>query len=120
MDGLLFTAFNNRDLQTVKKFFAEDLEFYHDKEGLTNYQQNMASFERHFNDQTKIRRELVDGTLEVYPLKGYGAVEMGVQRFYSTEAGQKEKLTATAKFVHVWQKKDGHWMISRVISYDHR
>jgi ketosteroid isomerase-like protein len=120
MDGALFAAFNRRDLEAVKKFFAEDLEFYHDKDGLTGYQQNIASFKKHFESPTLVRRELVDGTLEVYPLHGFGAVEIGVHRFYSTEPGQGEKLTATAKFVHVWQKTDGQWKISRVISYDHR
>jgi ketosteroid isomerase-like protein len=120
MDGALYVAFNRRDLEAVKKLFVEDLEFYHDKEGLTGYQQNMTSFKKHFESPTLVRRELVDGTLEVYPLHGFGAVEIGVHRFYSTEPGQGEKLTATAKFVHVWQKTNGQWKISRVISYDHR
>jgi ketosteroid isomerase-like protein len=119
MDSVLFGAYNRRDLKTMATLFTEDLEFYHDKGGLSTYQQNMDSFKKTFESATTVRRELVPGTLEVYPLKGYGAVEIGVHRFYTTEPGQKEKLTATAKFVHVWQKKDG-WKISRVVSYDHR
>ena len=27
-------------------------------------------------------RELVPGTLQVYPIKGYGAIEMGIHRFH--------------------------------------
>ena len=119
MDDVLFTAFNNSDLETIKTLFTPDLEFYHDKAGLTSYQQNMESFKTHFASSTKVRRELVPGSVEVYPVQGYGAIEVGVHRFYSTEPGSKEKLTAVAKFVHVWQKKDGQWKISRVISYDH-
>ena len=34
---LLFTAFNTRDLETYKNYFSEDLEFFHDKGGLTGY-----------------------------------------------------------------------------------
>jgi ketosteroid isomerase-like protein len=120
MDAIVFDAFNRRDLDKLKTLFTEDLEFYHDRGGLTNYQQNMDTFKKHFDDPTKVRRELVDGSLEVYPIEGYGAVEIGVHRFYSTDPGQKEKLTATAKFIHVWQKKNGEWKIARVISYDHR
>jgi ketosteroid isomerase-like protein len=119
MDDVLFTAFNHRDLETMKTLFTPDLEFFHDKGGLTSYQQNMESFKDHFASSTKVRRELVPGSLEVYPVRGYGAIEVGVHRFYSTEPGGKETLTATAKFVHVWQYKDGQWKISRVISYDH-
>ena len=36
-DSLLFTAFNTRDLETYKNYFSEDLEFFHDKGGLTGY-----------------------------------------------------------------------------------
>lgn len=58
--------------------------------------------------------KLVDGTLVVYPLKGYGAVEIGVHRFYHPYAqGHGE-----AKFLQLWQYKDGTWKITRVISFD--
>jgi ketosteroid isomerase-like protein len=120
LDSQLYGAYNSRDFQTLERFFTKDMEFYHDKEGLTTFDQNMESFKRHFASDTRTRRELVEGTLEVYPMAGYGAVELGVHRFYTTEKGQSERLTATARFVHLWQRKDGVWKISRVISYDHR
>lgn len=120
MDSILFGAFNRRDLETLKTLFSEDLEFYHDKGGLAFYRQNMDTFKENFASPTRVRRELVDGTLEVYPIAGYGAVEIGVHRFYSADPGQSEKLTATAKFVHVWQNNNGKWKITRVVSYDHR
>ena len=66
-----------------------------------------------------LRRELVNGSLEVYPLNNYGAVEIGVHNFYRTLAGQKEKLTTVGKFMNIWQKKNGQWKVSRIISYDH-
>ena len=120
MDAVLFAAFNSRNLEKLKTLFTEDLEFYHDRDGLVLYEQNMENFKRIFASATKVRRELVEGSLEVYPLGGFGAVEIGVHRFYSQEMGKKEYLSATAKFVHVWQKKNGEWRVSRVISYDHR
>ena len=67
----------------------------------------------------KVRRELVPGTLEVYPMDGYGAVEMGVHRFHHPGRENTEP-TGEAKFVHLWQNKEGAWKITRVISYDHR
>jgi ketosteroid isomerase-like protein len=119
MDSVLFNAYNQRDLEKIKTLFAPDLEFYHDRGGLTRYQENMDSFKKTFEGPALMRRELAEGTLEVYPLKGYGAVEIGIHRFYTTDPGQKERLTATAKFIHVWQQKDGEWKLARVISYDH-
>jgi hypothetical protein len=51
----------------------------------------------------------------VYPLHGYGAVEIGVHRFH--HPGDSD--VGEAKFVMLWQYKDGAWKIPRVISYDH-
>jgi hypothetical protein len=56
-------------------------------------------------------------TLEVYPLKGYGAVEIGVHRFH--HPGQPEDAMGDDKFVTLWQNKDGAWKVTRVISYEH-
>ena len=61
-------------------------------------------------------RQLVAGSLEVYPLHGYGAVEIGTHRFYHPGM---EGPAGEAKFVTLWQYKDGAWKVSRVISYDH-
>ena len=65
----------------------------------------------------KVTRELIPGTLEVYPMAKYGAVEIGVHRFH--HPGQTPDVVGEAKFIHLWQYKDGAWKITRVISYDH-
>jgi hypothetical protein len=120
LDKQLFDAFNGRNMSGVQSLFSRDLEFYHDRDGLTNYDQNMASFKKHFADSEVVRRQLETDTLEVYPVKDFGAIESGVHRFYTTQRGGKEQLSATAKFVHVWRNKDGIWQIVRAVSYDHR
>jgi hypothetical protein len=120
MDEILFTAFNQRDLATLSTLFAPDLEFFHDKGGLTHYEDNMRSLRNNFAKPTVVRRQLVDGSLEVYPIQSVGAVEIGVHRFYSKDPGGEERLTATARFIHLWRKDKGHWRVARVISYDHR
>ena len=119
MDSVLFDAFNRRDIDKLKILFSEDLEFYHDLGGVTSYEQNMINFKKTFDGDRRVRRELVKGSLEVYPINNYGAVEIGSHRFYGTEKGQKEKLGSEAKFVQLWQKKDSVWKLTRVISYAH-
>lgn len=37
MDSVMFDAFNAQDLNKLKATFSEDLEFYHDKGGLSDY-----------------------------------------------------------------------------------
>jgi len=116
MDGVLSGAFNTQDLDGLKALFTEDLEFYQDNEGLALYPQTMKDFEGMFAQGNKIRRQLVEGSLEVYPVKNYGAIEIGVHRFCHVENGKDE--CGTFKFVHLWQNSGG-WKISRVISYAH-
>ena len=119
-DSTLFDASNNCDSVTYRKFFTDDLEFYHDIGGLSvGIKIEMQGFREMCARGSHIRRELIKGTLEVYPIKNYGAIEIGIHRFFHTNKGQQEKPSGTYKFIHVWQKKDGQWKISRVISYAH-
>jgi ketosteroid isomerase-like protein len=117
MDSVLFDAFNAHDLDKLKILFSEDMEFYHDKGGLTNYAQNMQAFQENFAKISDLKRELVSGSLEVYPIKDYGAVEIGAHRFCHTENGKE--ICGSFKFVHVWKKTNDGWKLTRVVSYDH-
>ncbi|HWK07853.1 MAG TPA: nuclear transport factor 2 family protein [Puia sp.] len=117
MDSVLFDAFNNHELQILQDVFAPNVEFYHDRDGLNDYQTTMNNFKRIFVATPDLHRELVAGTLEVYPLPGYGAVETGEHRFTLTQNGQK--ITAVYKFINIWQYKSDHWQVTRVISVGH-
>jgi hypothetical protein len=68
----------------------------------------------------RARRELVPGTLKVYPLNNYGAVEIGVHRFYQLLPGKPEKLVEVSQFTHIWKKEESGWKLARVLSYDHK
>ena len=117
LDTQLFDAYNNCDIDKLGSMVVDDLEFYHDKTGLMVGKQPFLVAMKN-NICGKVRRELVKGSLEVYPLKGFGAVEIGVHRFYHPGT-QDHDVVGEAKFIHVWQYKDGAWKVSRVISYDH-
>ena len=117
LDSVLFNAFNGRDIETFKKLFAPDLEFYHDKGGLTGYEYTVQSLRNTAARKDGLRRELVPGSLEVYPLKDYGAIQIGAHQFCHLENGQQD--CGTFKFVHIWRKMGNDWKITRVVSYDH-
>jgi len=119
-DSILFTAFNNCDINTFRKMFTDDLEFYHDKGGLTGIDHTMNFMnETCTNTERKVRRGLIKEGMEVYPIKDYGAVQIASHSFYITEKGKQEVRSGTFKFVHVWKKTNEGWKISRVVSYDH-
>ena len=115
LDKELFDAYNNCDLAKLGTLVVDDLEFYHDKTGLAVGKQVFLDAIKN-NICGKVTRQLVAGSLEVYPLHGYGAVEIGTHRFYHPGM---EGPAGEAKFVTLWQYKDGAWKVSRVISYDH-
>jgi ketosteroid isomerase-like protein len=116
-DSTLFNAFNNRDMETFKKMFTTDLEFFHDKGGLTDYNYTVESFKRTIAQNNDLRRDLVIGSLEVYPIKDYGAIQVASHTFCHTENGRPD--CGTFKFLHIWKKINGEWKITRVVSYNH-
>ena len=117
LDSVLFNAFNGRDIETFKKLFTTDLEFYHDKGGLTGYEYTIQSLKNTAARNDGLKRELVPGSLEVYPIKDYGAIQIGAHRFCHLENGKQD--CGTFKFVHIWKKFGNDWKITRVVSYDH-
>jgi hypothetical protein len=117
LDKELFDAYNSCDLDKLGSLVVDDLEFYHDKTGLAVGRQVFLDAIKN-NICGKVTRKLVTGSLEVYPLNGYGAVEIGVHRFYHPGT-QDHGVVGEAKFITLWQYKDGAWKVSRVISYDH-
>jgi ketosteroid isomerase-like protein len=116
LDARLFDAYNRCDLTTLGEMVSDDLEFYHDQTGLsTGKAPFLAAIKE--NICGKVQRTLLPDTLEVYPLKGYGAVEIGMHRFH--HPGHPEDGVGDAKFITIWQNKDGVWKVTRAISYDH-
>lgn len=120
LDTTVFDAFNHCSdparLQEHAGYFAPDVEFYHDTGGVTWTRDAMIANTGkyvcgHFT------RELIPGSMKVYPIKDFGALSQGVHRFCQIDSGKCEGL---ADFVIVWRKQDGEWRITRVLSYGHR
>jgi len=117
LDAALFDSYNRCDLAKFESFFVDDVEFYHDQGGVTLGKAALTESVRK-NICGKVTRELVPGTLKIYPMKGYGALEIGVHRFHHPGHEDTEGV-GEGQFVHLWQYKDSAWKITRVISYDH-
>jgi ketosteroid isomerase-like protein len=127
-DAALFAAFFDRcDIAALTAMVTDDFEMYHDKGGLVadsgrkfigNIEGTCAR--QKTGEDYRARRELVPGSLRVYPLNNYGAIETGEHRFYQRLPGKPEKLVEVALFTHVWKKEAGGWKLARVLSYDHR
>jgi hypothetical protein len=113
MDAMWEDAYNNCKLDVMEEIISEDLEFYHDQGGLMTSKQKLNEALK-LNICGKVTRALKKGSLEVYPIKGYGAVEMGLHSFRNSK--EINPQPHYSKFVHIWKKEKGKWRITRVIS----
>jgi CubicO group peptidase (beta-lactamase class C family) len=127
-DSLLFNVgFNTCNIKQFEDLLTEDFEFFHDKDSISNKTRFLYNLKNGLCGSPttyQSRRELVDGSTEIYPLykKGvlYGAIQIGSHRFYETSAGKPEQFGSFAKFTHVWLLQNKVWKLSRSLSYDHQ
>lgn len=115
MDRELFeAAFVTCDAGRFRALFTDDAEFYHDRTGASfgEAARTMKSCPR----DNGVTRTLIPGSLEVYPMQGYGAVQIGRHSF----ARKDEPGAEVARFVHLWKLDNGGWRLARVLSFDHR
>jgi ketosteroid isomerase-like protein len=117
LDSLQFGAFNARNLDGLMLYFDSSLELYQDNTGVRNYEQTKQAFGGLFKMDYVLTRKLIPGTMEVYPIKDFGAIETGQHTFSHVENGQLQ--SGTYKFMQIWQKKDGVWKVTREITYGH-
>ena len=116
-DAAVSDAFNRHDADALMALFDRDLEFFHDADGLQRYDRVQEDFRRLLAQDNGLRRELVPGSLRVYPVKDYGAMEIGKHRFCHMENGRND--CGTFNFLHVWRRTADGWKITRVMSYGH-
>ena len=125
-DADIFSVmFDRCDPAALADLVTEDIEFYHDRGGLTatraafvdDYAKDCAG--KQALGAVRSRRELVPGTLQVHPIPGVGAVEEGSPLFYERQGDGPEHLVGRARFSILWRLEDGHWRVARAFSIDH-
>lgn len=115
MDRIVFeVAFVECDAEKFRALFTDDAEFYHDLAGPT-YAEDVWTL-KGCPREDGVRRVLVPESLEVYPMAGFGAIQMGEHWFVEEGA----TTSTLAKFVHLWRFENDEWRIARVLSFDHQ
>jgi hypothetical protein len=113
MDKIFFDAYNTCDLKKQESIYSDNIEFFHDKAGLINSKSEIIKGTKN-NICGKVSRFIVPGSIEVYPINNYGAIEIGFHRFYNNQEPEAE--SKPSKFVIVWKKENENWTITKVIS----
>jgi len=126
LDASFWRSYNDCDLGGMEAFFTPDVEFYHDKGGITLGLPRLIEALKSGicgDAASRVRREAVPGTVHVFVMRdgdpAYGAVFSGDHRFYVRDEKGPERLTGVARFTHLWLLRDGAWKMARILSYDH-
>jgi len=116
LDSIFFEAYNtcNLNLEKYGSFYSENIEFYHDQGGIMTSKQDIISATQKYICG-KVTRELVKGSIEVYPIKNFGAIEIGLQKFHNNQEpiGTPSKV---GRFLIIWENQNNEWKIKRVVS----
>lgn len=125
-DTALFDMmFAGCDASALTAMVTDDMEFYHDKGGLMTRDAFIADYARscaakRAPDAWRSRRELVAGSMRVYAIPGFGAVEEGAHVFHERKGDGPERLVGKARFSILWKLgADGQWRMARTFSIDH-
>jgi hypothetical protein len=113
MDEKFFNAYNNCDLETQASIYSDSIEFFHDKGGLMTSKEQIIEGTKN-NICGKVTRELVEGSVEVYPINDYGAVQTGYHKFFNNQEPNAESIPS--KFIAIWRNENGIWKMTKVIS----
>ncbi|WP_347173944.1 nuclear transport factor 2 family protein [Polaribacter uvawellassae] len=113
MDAKYFTAYNTCDMETQAELYDENIEFFHDKGGLSTDKNGLLKALKE-NICNKVTRTLIKGSIEVYPIKDYGAIQIGYHKFYNKK--EPNAKSTPSKFIMVWKKEKNSWKITKVIS----
>jgi hypothetical protein len=114
LDSIFFDAYNHCNMAVMDSLISQDLEFYHDKGGFSNSKKETIEAIKK-NICGKVTRELLKGSIEVYQINNYGAIEIGFHGFHNNQ--EKEPgMTHFSKFINIWRLQNGKWQITRVIS----
>ena len=119
-DRQLFDAYNTCNITQFGRSLSSDLEFFHDTTGVTGHDWMVDALEKRCAEQTKYHRSLDEQNVQIFPVPGYGAMEIGTHRFYEKHTDGSEQLDATPGFANVWKQTTDGWKLTRVLSYGHR
>ena len=130
LDARLFwAAFEGCDVEAFAPLISPDFRMVHDLGGLAvpNRDEFIAGMAEQCasrapggaNEGYANRRLATPGSRRVQALGDWGALEEGHHNFFERQADGSWKLTGGARYIHVWQWVDDHFVLTESISVDH-
>ncbi len=116
LDSVLFETYNKcTDAEKLKEhatFYAEDIEFFHDMSGLATSKKDIIEAIKK-NICGKVKRELVQDSMEMHEIPNYGVVAIGYHKFHNLV---ENSVSKPSKFISFWRKTENRWEMAKVVS----
>ena len=128
-DAAYWKAYNDCDYAALDRLTAENVEFYHDRGGVTNGRAALTESVRKNicgrRPAVAVTRTAQDKDVQIHLLNRgpdvYGALVTGKHAFAEGPVGTQVAPDGQALYSTLWLRgADKAWTISRVISYDHK
>lgn len=113
MDSIFFEAYNTCKMDVQAAIYSDSIEFYHDKGGLSTSKKDVLDGTRKYICG-KVTRQLIPGSIEVYPIKDFGAIELGQHKFFNNQ--EPDAPQHISRFMMFWKKTGNDWKIVKVVS----
>lgn len=108
----IFVKANNPEIHT--NLYSDSVELFHNQLELIKSKQIILDATKK-NICGKIRRELVKGSIEKYPISGFEAGEVGMNRFHKL-ADNESTSPHPGRLKFIWQHQNNNWLIRSAIS----
>ncbi len=99
-------------MKTQAAILSNNIEFFHDQGGLSTSKSEILAATRK-NICGKVTRTLIKGSIEVYAINNYGAVQIGHHSFFNKKENSN---SIPSKFIAVWKQENNKWFMTKVIS----
>lgn len=115
LDQEFFSYYNTceKNLEKYANFYAEDLEFFHDKGGLSTSKKETVEATKK-NICGKVTRTLLKESVEVHEIPNYGFIEIGYHTFFNKE--EPNAKSKPSKFITFWKRINNQLKIAKVVS----
>jgi hypothetical protein len=126
LDAGLFQAFNQRNSEAMRRYYATDVEFLHDHVRRTlNHDTVVTTFRKkidgdYIERHQVVQREPIEESIRLFPIPGYGVLEVGNHRLIiSNRESKRVTATTVGTFVHVIKTGEHEDQIKMALSCDH-
>ncbi len=125
LDAKVHAGYNACDLNAMGSLIAPDVELYNDGAGRIVGRETVIDMLRKGlcegprSQGFQFRSEPVSGSLEIFPIAGFGALEFSKSAMWEDHSDGTKKPVSIVRALTVWELRGGVWIVAMQFAYSH-